>query len=203
MIAFALVVIPIMVTPGVSVTLVTQRVVRDGPRAGFAVAAGTACGLLVHATAAVVGLAALVAASATAFSTLRLAGAAYLIWLGARAVLSALRGREAQDFSSRPRARRGAFVQAWLGNVLNPRAASVYLTLVPQFIRPGDSVLVVTAALVSVHIVMQTLWLSAWTLAVYRLREALSSGRARRILDSVAGTTLMALGLRTATVARR
>ncbi|WCB93202.1 hypothetical protein DSM104299_01909 [Baekduia alba] len=64
--AFAVAVLPIMLTPGVSMTLATQRTLRDGPAAGLRVAAGTACGLTVHATAAGLGLAALVARSATA-----------------------------------------------------------------------------------------------------------------------------------------
>ena len=80
--AFALAIVPIMLTPGVSVTLATQRTLRDGPAAGLRVAAGTACGLTFHATAAALGLAALVSRSATAFTVLKLAGAVYLVVLG-------------------------------------------------------------------------------------------------------------------------
>jgi threonine/homoserine/homoserine lactone efflux protein len=189
--AFAIAIVPIMLTPGVSVTLATQRTMRDGPAAGLRVAAGTACGLTFHATAAAVGLAALVAQSATAFTVVKLAGAAYLVVLG----IATLRGaRHRPDAAARrlPWAGHGAFLQGLLGNVLNPRAASVYLTLVPQFIAPGDDVLAATALLAGVHIAMQTAWLALCTLMVARAHRAIGAR-----LQALAGTVLVGLGLRT------
>jgi threonine/homoserine/homoserine lactone efflux protein len=198
MIAFALAVTPIMLTPGVSATLVTQRVIDQGRDAGFQVAAGTACGLLVHATAAVLGLAALVSESATAFTMLKLVGAVYLIVLGINALRCARRGCDGSHVPRLPWSSRSAFIEALLANVLNPRAASVYLTLVPQFISPGDDVVVVTVTLLTVHIAMQTAWLSIWTLLVARAHRALRSARIRRFTDWLAGTVLVGLGVRTA-----
>jgi threonine/homoserine/homoserine lactone efflux protein len=192
--AFALAIVPIMLTPGVSVTLATQRTLRDGPAAGLRVAAGTACGLTFHATAAALGLAALVSRSATAFTVLKLAGAAYLVVLGIATLRSA---RHAPTARRLPWTGHGPFLQAFLGNVLNPRAASVYLTLVPQFISPGDDVLAATALLAAVHIAMQTTWLALCTLAVARTRHTISTR-----LNTLAGTVLIGLGLRTAAQAR-
>jgi len=198
---FAAAVVPIMLTPGVSVTLVTQRTLRDGPTAGLRVAAGTACGLSVHATAAALGLAAIVARSATAFTVLKLAGAAYLIAMG----LAALRGARAG--AQRPQRRlpwtgHGPFREALLSNVLNPRAASVYLTLVPQFVGPGDDVLVATAELAGVHIVLQTVWLATCTMAVARARTALARSWVRRRAQALSGGVLVGLGVRTAVQGR-
>jgi threonine/homoserine/homoserine lactone efflux protein len=192
--AFAAAIVPIMLTPGVSVTLATQRTLRDGPAAGLRVVAGTACGLTVHATAATVGLAALVTQSATAFTVLKLAGAVYLVVLG----FTLLRGGRDGDAARRlPWTGHGAFVQALLGNVLNPRAASVYLTLVPQFIGPHDDVLLATALLAGVHIAMQTAYLVACTLAVARTRRAIG-----RRVEKLAGGVLVGLGVRTALQSR-
>ncbi|HEY6762906.1 MAG TPA: LysE family translocator [Baekduia sp.] len=199
--AFALAIVPIMLTPGVSVTLATQRTLRDGPAAGLRVAAGTACGLTFHATAAALGLAALVARSATAFTVLKLAGAAYLVVLGIATLRAARRRGAHAAAAAEPRrlpwTGHGAFVQGFLGNVLNPRAASVYLTLVPQFIAPGDDVLAATALLAGVHIVMQTTWLALCTLAVARAHRAVG-GR----VEAAAGAVLVGLGLRTAVQSR-
>jgi threonine/homoserine/homoserine lactone efflux protein len=78
----------------------------------------------------------------------------------------------------------------------------VYLTLVPQFIAPGDDVLVVTLSLVVVHIAMQTTWLSLWTILVATAHRGLSSGRARRWLERLSGAVLVGLGVRTAFQAR-
>jgi threonine/homoserine/homoserine lactone efflux protein len=191
--AFAAAIVPIMLTPGVSVTLATQRRLRDGPAAGLRVAAGTACGLTVHATAAAVGLAALVAQSATAFTVLKLAGALYLVVLG----VALLRGGRSSEARRLPWTGHGAFAQALLGNVLNPRAASVYLTLVPQFIGPHDDVLLATALLAGVHIAMQTAYLAACTLAVARTRRAIG-----RRVQKAAGGVLVGLGVRTALQSR-
>jgi threonine/homoserine/homoserine lactone efflux protein len=197
-IAFALAVTPIMLTPGVSATLVTRRVIDQGRGGGFQVAAGTACGLMVHATAAVLGLAALVSESATAFTMLKLVGAAYLIVLGVSALRAARRDCDRPQVPRFPWSTRSALVEALLANVLNPRAASVYLTLVPQFISPGDNVVAVTVSLLTVHIAMQTAWLSIWTLLVARAHRALRSDHIRRFTDWLAGTVLVGLGARTA-----
>jgi threonine/homoserine/homoserine lactone efflux protein len=191
---FAVAVVPIMLTPGVSVTLATQRTLRDGPSAGLRVAAGTACGLAVHATTAAVGVAGLVAESATAYTALKLAGAAYLVVLG----VALLRGGRRAEARRLPWTGHGPFRQALLGNVLNPRAASVYLTLVPQFVGPHDDVLAATALLAGVHIAMQTAWLATCTLAVARAHRALGGRRLRRRAQALAGSVLVGLGLRTA-----
>jgi threonine/homoserine/homoserine lactone efflux protein len=197
--AFAAAVVPIMLTPGVSVTLATQRTLRDGPGAGLRVAAGTACGLTVHATAAAVGLAALVAQSATAFTMVKWIGAAYLMILGE----SLLRGGRGRSPRRLPWTGHGPFAQALLGNVLNPRAASVYLTLVPQFIGPHDDVLTTTALLAAVHIAMQTAWLATCTLAVWRAHRALGRTGLRRRAEALAGAVLVGLGLRTGLSSQR
>ena len=97
-----------------------------------------------------------------------------------------------------PRKRSGAFGEALLANVLNPRAASVYLTLVPQFVGPHDDVLTMTLALVAVHIAMQTAWLSVWTMLVSTAHRGLSAVRVRRSLEALAGAALVGLGVRTA-----
>ena len=84
MIGFGLAVLPICITPGVSFTLVTQRVLDRGVRSGVAVTAGTACGLVCHAPLAGLGLSALVMRSSEAFTVVKIAGAAYLVILGLR-----------------------------------------------------------------------------------------------------------------------
>jgi threonine/homoserine/homoserine lactone efflux protein len=198
MVGFAVAVTPIMLTPGVSATLVAQRVVKEGRGAGYRVAAGTGIGLLVHATTAVLGLAALVSQSAAAFTVLKLVGAAYLILLGIGYLRSAARPRRTDREARLPWTGNGALVQALLANVLNPRAAAVYLTLVPQFISPDDNLLTLTLALVAVHIAMQTAWLALLTWLVSAARRGLSSVYVRRWFEGVSGAVLIGLGVRTA-----
>jgi threonine/homoserine/homoserine lactone efflux protein len=199
LIGFALAVTPIMLTPGVSATLVVQRVAKEGRGAGFRVAAGTACGLAIHGLTAVLGLAALIAQSAAAFSVLKAVGAAYLVLLGIRLIWSASRGHDDRPApKSLPWTLEGAFAQSLVANVLNPRAASVYLTLVPQFVAPDANVLAMTVALVAVHIALQTAWLSLWTMIVSTARRSLSSAPVRRSLEALSGAVFVGLGVRTA-----
>jgi threonine/homoserine/homoserine lactone efflux protein len=153
---------------------------------------------LVHGMTAVLGLAALISQSAAAFSLLRAVGAAYLIALGVRLIASARRGEDRRIATRLPWACQGAFAEAMFANVLNPRAASVYLTLLPQFVAPSDDVLTMTLALVAVHLAMQTVWLSLRTMLVSTARRGLSSARVRRVLEALAGTALVGLGVRTA-----
>jgi threonine/homoserine/homoserine lactone efflux protein len=200
LLGFALAVTPMMLTPGVSLTLVVQRVVSEGRGAGFRVAAGTACRLLVHGATAVVGLAALISQSATAFSIVKAAGAVYLVAVGVSLLRSPREGRRAPP--SLPWRISAAFPEALLVNVLNPRAASVYLTLVPQFVGRRD-VLAMTVALVAVHITMQTLWLSLWTILLAGAHQRIRLARFRRPLQRISGAVLIGIGLRTAAAGAR
>ncbi|HEY4455398.1 MAG TPA: LysE family translocator [Pseudonocardiaceae bacterium] len=131
MIGFGLAVLPICLTPGVSFTLVTQRVLDRGVHSGFAVTAGTVCGLICHATLAGLGLSALVIRSSEAFTIVKLAGAAYLVVLGLRTLWKSRPGAVAAPARRLPWHGRGDLAQGFLGNVLNPKAAAIYLTVAP------------------------------------------------------------------------
>ncbi|GAA4794774.1 LysE family translocator [Streptomyces ziwulingensis] len=132
--------------------LVIVRAAARRPALGRAAALGAQSGLCVHMAAAALGLSLIAAGSAYAFTAIRLAGAAYLMYLGVRVLLDARRGtggREARG-DGRPRAdqdvpaagahsRRGSFLQGFLTNVLNPKAALFFLSVLPQFIRHDGS----------------------------------------------------------------
>ena len=210
---FLLVVAPITMTPGASLALVISRVATGGRRQGWWVIFGTATGLYLHATLAAVGLAALVMRSAQAFWVVKLVGAAYLAGLGLWLILSATRrstrlvdatGTATGTAGSRIRPRRllwrghHPYVQGLLGNVLNPKAAAIYLTLAPQFLDPGRPVLVPMLVLATAHAVLHTGWLAGWT-AISDVAALLPhTARVRRALNRVTGAILIALGLRTA-----
>ncbi len=208
-VAFGLAVLPICLTPGVSFTLVTQRVIARGRGAGFRVIAGTAAGLVCHATLAAVGLAALVMRSSEAFVLVKLVGACYLVWVGAsmlwRARPSRATAAASMPSSTTPRLpwnARGDVAQGFLGNVLNPKAAAVYLTLAPQFLSRGEPVLPQMAALLAAHLIVAVSWLLAWSVAVDLGRRTFQRPRVRRGIDRATGTVLIAFGLRTAAAAR-
>jgi threonine/homoserine/homoserine lactone efflux protein len=207
-IGFALAVLPICLTPGTSFALVTSRVLARGRRGGALVAAGTACGIVCHATLAGLGLAAAVMHSSVAFTVVKLVGAGYLIGLGLVIVYrSRSSGRGSRAASAQPGRRlpwtgRGDFVQGLLGNVLNPKAAAVYLTLAPQFLpaTPTSETVLLGQMLVlaTAHVVVAVGWLLCWTAVVGRARAVVRSPRFRQVIDRVTGSVLILLGIRTA-----
>lgn len=126
-------------TPGADTLLVVGRTARGGWRQGAMAALGIQIGCLVHATAAALGVAALLAASAQAFRVLTWVGAGYLAWLGVQMLRQGLRPAVKADTPAAAEPQRGwrsAFAQGLLTNVLNPKVGLFFLAFVPQFIRP-------------------------------------------------------------------
>ncbi|MEU9116427.1 LysE family translocator [Streptomyces sp. NPDC048483] len=198
---FVAAVIPLTVIPGTRFTLVTQQVIAGSRADGVRAAVGSACGLLVHATLAAIGLSTLVVSSAQALTVVKLVGGIYLIWLGVtmwrstrRCVPPAARRRWRL-----PWAQLGGFGQGLWSNVLNPKAASVYLTLVPQFLTSSRSIAPQIATLAVAHVAVVLVWLLFWTSVVAAARTAIDTPRFRRGMSRLAGAVLVALGIRTAT----
>ena len=198
-IAFVGVVAVIVVLPGPDMALVLQNGVARGRRAAVETAIGINAGLLVWAVAAALGVAAVLNASAPAFTLLKLAGAAYLVWLGLRALGDAWRGT-ADASAERPARRRtmSPFRQGLLSNLLNPKIALVFTTLIPQFVDAGDPAVAQTLLLAAVFIVMGLVWLTSYALLVAKVGALLRRSVVRRVLNAVTGTVLTALGVRLA-----
>ena len=187
------------ITPGADMAMVSRSVLSGGRREAFATTLGILAGCLVWALVSAAGVAAVLAASRTAYDALRLAGAAYLVWLGAQSLLAARRGdyRDVGEEPS-PARRTSAFRQGLLTNLFNPKIAIFYSTFLPQFIGPGDPALLLSMLLAGVHIAFGLMWLTAYAWLLGRAMTAFKSSRVRRALDAVTGTVLVALGLRLA-----
>jgi threonine/homoserine/homoserine lactone efflux protein len=202
--AFAGVAALVTISPGADMALVARSALIDGRAAAFATTLGICLGLVVWAVASAVGLAALLAASATAFLVVKIAGAAYLVGLGLWTIARGLRGRTPP--SPPPvavRARRGAaFREGFISNLLNPKIAIFYTTVLPQFIAPGDPALAVSLVLVAVHVCFSLAWLSLYAYALSGAGALLRRPSVRRALDCVTGAVLAGLGARLAFVER-
>jgi threonine/homoserine/homoserine lactone efflux protein len=187
------------ITPGADMAMVSRSVLIGGRREAFATTLGILAGCLVWAIVSAAGVAAVLAASRTAYDALRLVGAAYLIWLGVQSLLAARRG----DYRVAPEERTGgrrssAFRQGLLTNLFNPKIAIFYSTFLPQFIGPGDPALLLSMLLAGVHIAFGLVWLTTYAWLLDRAVTAFKSSRVRRALDALTGTVLVALGLRLA-----
>lgn len=131
---FIIAALVVLVTPGPGVVYVVTRSVAQGVRAGLVSAAGLSAGALVHAIAAAAGLSALLLASATAFEIVRALGACYLIWLGARMLLSRESPAGADVGDNRSLSR--IFADGVIVSVLNPKIAVFFVAFLPQFVDP-------------------------------------------------------------------
>ena len=195
--AFTGIVALLTILPGADMALVAKVTLLDGRRAAFFTSLGICAGLPVHATASALGLSLILATSAEAFTVVKFAGAAYLAYLGVRTIRDSL--RPAADLAvagGRARSGRAAFVQGWLTNVLNPKVALFYLTFLPQFISPGDSVLAKSLLLAGIHAVLGLVWLPLYAYAIDRLGAVMRG--ARRWLERLSGAALIGLGVRLA-----
>ncbi|GLY75422.1 LysE family translocator [Actinoallomurus iriomotensis] len=189
------------VTPGPDMLLVVRNGLSAGVRGAWLTGLGCCLGIAVHATAAVLGLSAILAASATAYAAVKLAGAAYLAYLGVRLLISAIMSGDAPTEETRvhPAGRTGAaFRQGLVTNLLNPKIALLFLTLLPQFVADGEPRLRTTATLALVFLGTAVLWWRTFSLAIGPISRLLSGRRSRRVLDGVAGCALLAISARVA-----
>ena len=131
---FAVAALAIAVSPGPGIFYVAARTLAGGRREGLASSFGTGLGGLVHVAAGAIGVSALVLASAEAFALLKIAGAAYLVWLGIKTM------REARidiDMRAEPTGARRAFREGIVVEALNPKTAAFFLAFLPQFVDPA------------------------------------------------------------------
>lgn len=196
LVAFVGVAAVLTILPGADMALVMRNVLALGRPKTMLTIAGIASGCVIHATASALGMSAILATSATAFTVMKTAGAAYLVWIG----VQSFRARDTVTASSPSKATRGTapFAQGFLTNVLNPKVAIFYLTFLPQFIAPGEPVLRRSLFLAAIHIAMGVAWLSAYAWFIERLGTVLARPNVKAWLERATGGLLIALGVRLA-----
>ena len=198
---FCLASVALAVVPGPAVTYIVTQSIDKGRRAGLVSALGVASGGLVHVAAATVGLSALIASSATAFTTVKLVGAAYLIIIGIRRIFSREEDTEVQVV---PTPHRKLYVQGAVVNVLNPKTALFFLAFLPQFVDASRGSVPAQVALLGVLFAV----IAFTSDAMYALLADLLAGKLRRsgtgakVRRWVSGGIFIALGV-TAATARR
>lgn len=197
---FALFAAVLTITPGLDTLLVLRTTAVSGRGAGLGAVVGIAMGCLVWAVASAVGVTALLAASRAAFEVLRVAGVAYLCWLGGRALWQARRpypqsaSIEAPAHTSWNRALRIGLTT----NLLNPKVGVFYLSVMPQFLPTGMNPLTGSVLLGAIHVGEGLVWLTAVVVAVNLARAWLTRPAVRRRLEQVTGVLLLGFGLKLA-----
>jgi threonine/homoserine/homoserine lactone efflux protein len=191
----------VIVVPGPDTAIVTKNALLHGRRAALGTAFGVEAGLAVWTLASALGVASIVRASDTAFTVLKLIGAAYLVWLGIQALLAARRGGSHADPESAVRAAvggRGGFRQGLISDLANPKIGAFFTGLLPQFAGPGHSVLIPFLVLGGLFVLMTVLWLCAYALVAVKASEVLRRPRVRATIDRLSGIILIGFGVRLA-----
>jgi RhtB (resistance to homoserine/threonine) family protein len=198
LLGFAGVVMVAYVVPGPD-WMVVLRAAARGRRFGFLAAAGVQCGLCVHMAAAAWGVSTALVHSPVAFTILKLVGAAYLVFLGVQALWPSRRGgRVAEEPRTEPAAETRTwrlFRQAFLSNVLNPKAALFFVSVLPQFLDPAGSAATQVLVLGTLDIGLGVLWWALFVLLTARLAGLMRRSGPRKALDRVTGTALVGLGV--------
>lgn len=229
--AFLLVACLIVITPGPDMAMVTKNALDGGRRAALLTALGTVTGLLVWMAASAAGIVAVLRTSAVVFTVVKLCGAAYLLILGAQALLAARRPGAAGPAAdgavadgratAGPAAGRAAALrrrfrgqrpprlltgppwrQGLLCNLLNPKIAVLFTSLIPQFVAPGQSAPLQAAILAGIFVAITLVWLTGYALAASAAQQVLRRNRVQRMMRAITGTALVGLGIRLAAETR-
>jgi threonine/homoserine/homoserine lactone efflux protein len=204
--AFLGISILVIVTPGPDTAITIRNTLLGGRSAGLATALGVALGQAVWALCTSLGLVALLVASEPVFLALKYAGAAYLLFLGAQALLAAWRGAPIRADNAPASRRRlapvAALRQGLLSDLSNPKMAAFFVSLLPQFAGADQASLQGLLALGLIFATMTFCWLAAYALVLARMGRWLDRSAVRRAIDAITGAVLVALGLRTAIAGR-
>jgi RhtB (resistance to homoserine/threonine) family protein len=191
----------LIVIPGPDMALVARNALRGGRRSGIATGVGVFSGLVVWTVAASVGLAAMLRASEPAFVTLKISGCVYLVYLGTRSLVDALRdtsANPARQPSGHRSSSRISLRQGLISNLGNPKIAVFFTSFLPQFVPAQHPQFVALLTLGLVFCVMTLAWLTVYSALVARAGDLLRRSSIRRALDGLTGAVLIGLGARLA-----
>ena len=195
-VSFAFASLILIALPGPDYALITRNALVGGRGAGIRTALGGAAGLTVHATAAALGLSALLAASPAAYTTLKFVGVAYLVYLGLKVLLTAR-----SDDVGNPERTGHSFAQGFLSSALNVKVGIFFLTFLPQFLPTTGSTLSAALGLSGIFAAIYIAWFSGLVVLVGLVSDALRRPRVNAWIERVTGSVLVAFGIRLAMVA--
>ena len=191
----------LVMSPGPNGVLIAKTVPTSGRQAGFANVAGFVAAFYLHGALSVLGISLLLVQSATAFMIVKYLGAAYLCWIGIKALIAAFKGIEAPKAVTPAKRKRTlwmAFGEGFLTNALNPKVSMFYLAAFPQFISLGETTAAASFFLVFLHSLINAIWFTAMVLLFSSLTKAAGSARFQRWLKGVTGVVFIGFGLKLA-----
>ena len=194
------------ITPGLDTTLVLRTATSEGARPAALAGAGIVAGVMVWGLLVALGLAVLILASALAFTILKWAGAAYLVYLGIRLLLGAGDQKDrlglAADRAAKPAGSGRWFMRGLLTNLLNPKVGVFYISFLPQFIPAGANIGAFSLLLAALHAVLTLAWFALLIAATAPVVRLLRKPGVLKWLDRLVGAVFVSFGVRLALSAR-
>ncbi len=191
----------LVMSPGPNGMLIAKTVPTSGRVAGFANVAGFIAAFYVHGLLAIMGISVLLYKSALAFTIVKYVGAAYLIWLGLKALNVAYKGiQDTPEIlpARHKRTLQNALLEGFLTNALNPKVSMFYLAAFPQFITPGETTVLTSFFLVFLHSMINAIWFGAMVFLFSNLTKFARHGSFQRWLKGVTGVVFIGFGAKLA-----
>ncbi|WP_406725607.1 LysE family translocator [Streptomyces sp. GD-15H] len=184
--------------PGPDMAVVTKRAIASGWQDGLRTVGGIAAGLLIWGVLTVIGLAAVLAASATAYTIVKLSGAVYLGFLGIQALLQSRRSRSVASAVNVPSPSGNPWRTGLVSNVFNPKIAVFYTGLLPTLAPSGFSPHLGMTLLFLIHATLTLVWLGSYVLVLAKARAFFEKPAVRRTSDRITGVVLIGFGVEVA-----
>ncbi|PQD96737.1 LysE family translocator [Pradoshia eiseniae] len=198
---FVLMCIFLIILPGPDTAVATKNTLSHGRSAGFKTAVGTCCALMIHTSAAVLGLSAIIVKSAFLFSVFKYVGAIYLIYLGAKTLWSLWKREEAMVTETQPKVqfeKASYFKQGFLTNILNPKVAVFFLTFLPQFVESGSNTLLPFLLMGITYTVLTAVWFLLYVYLINQISVFMKKPKAQAMIEGITGTILIGFGIKLA-----
>jgi RhtB (resistance to homoserine/threonine) family protein len=197
---FVLMCIFLIILPGPDTAIATKNTLTDGRRGGLKTALGTCCALLIHTSAAVLGLSAIIVKSALLFSVFKYIGAIYLIYMGIKTLWSLRKKEEAAsvEINTKQFENTSCFKQGFLTNILNPKVAVFFLTFLPQFVDSGSNTFIPFLIMGITYTVLTSIWFLLYVYLINQISAFMKKPKAQSIIEGITGTILIGFGIKLA-----
>ncbi|MFJ5761071.1 LysE family translocator [Neobacillus sp. NPDC093182] len=198
---FVLMCILLIILPGPDTAIATKNTVIVGKIGGLKTALGTCCALLIHTSAAVLGLSAIIVKSALLFSIFKYVGAVYLIYLGVKTLWSLKKKEEAASVEMNTKKQfvnTSCFKQGFLTNILNPKVAVFFLTFLPQFVDAGSNTFTPFLLMGITYTVLTALWFLLYVYLINQISAFMKKPKTQKMIEGITGTILIGFGIKLA-----
>ncbi|MFJ8257176.1 LysE family translocator [Peribacillus asahii] len=188
-----------IILPGPDTAIATKNTVTVGKVGGLKTVLGICCALLIHTSAAVLGLSAIIVKSALLFSIFKYVGAVYLLYLGVKTLWSLKKKEETASVEMNKKSKfvsTSCFKQGFLTDILNPKVAILFLTFFPQFVDPGSNTFLPFVIMGITYTVLTAVWSLLYVYLINYISDFMKKPKTQNIIEGITGTILIGFGIK-------